>query len=162
MSTLIYFSLAVHHHLSASSVLPWGCLLYLWPFGLLNSKDTQSFVHGISFYFITFCWPLLVTHLYCVSILSSVHPCNSPIHHSMCPSIHPSMSFDASKANSATVSTIPQGCVSYLRPSCLNALSTALLWIHTSPERENLKLTVWCRGWCSQQQDMTGSLGADS
>lgn len=80
----------------------------------------------------------------------------------MCPSIHPSMSFDASKTNSATASTTPLGNMSYLRPFCLHASSTVLLWIYTSPQRGNLKLTVWCRGWCSRQQDMTGSLGTDS
>lgn len=42
-------------------------------------------------------------------------------------SIHPSMSFNTSEANSATAPTIPLGYVSYLRPFRLNSLSTVLL-----------------------------------
>lgn len=129
MTSLIYFRLTVHHHLSASSVIPGGCLRYLWPFGLICSKDTESFVH---FSFVWFFSPffghcLLYTCTVYLFIHSFIHPSIHITHPSINPCIHPSMSFDASEANSATASTIPLGHVSYLRPFCHNALSSCSL-----------------------------------
>lgn len=55
--------------LSIFRVVPGGCLLYLWPFGFIYTKDTESL---LAFYFYLFMLIIAVIHLYCVYIL--IHP----------------------------------------------------------------------------------------